>query len=222
MAYEAADTRGRGLRNSRREIGLVAVVRRLDWLLFGATLALVGYGLWAIDGITMHDAGGSSMTRQALYVFAGGLVFIGALSAYLLLSGIEAFVRGRAERARKAGAGGAHLALLISIGIGLHNLGEGLAIGSAYAIGSLALGTFLVVGFAIHNTTEGLAIVAPLAEPGASRAESEWWRGRASGSASPPQLQAPLMCLAPSTIRSTPGGSPGSADGPPPSATRGR
>ncbi len=51
----------------------------------------------------------------------------------------------------------------MAIGIGLHNLGEGLAIGSAYAAGALALGTFLVVGFAIHNTTEGLAIVAPLA-----------------------------------------------------------
>jgi zinc transporter ZupT len=54
------------------------------------------------------------------------------------------------------------LALLVAIGIGLHNLGEGLAIGSAYATGALALGAFLVVGFAIHNTTEGLAIVAPL------------------------------------------------------------
>jgi zinc transporter ZupT len=61
----------------------------------------------------------------------------------------------------EAGAGG-RLALLIAIGIGLHNLGEGLAIGSAYAIGELALGAFLVVGFAIHNTTEGFAIVAPL------------------------------------------------------------
>ena len=57
-----------------------------------------------------------------------------------------------------------HLALLIAIGIGLHNLGEGLAIGSAYAVGALALGAFLVVGFAIHNTTEGLAIVSPLAD----------------------------------------------------------
>ena len=42
--------------------------------------------------------------------------------------------------------------------------GEGLAIGSAYAIGELALGAFLVFGFALHNTTEGLAIVAPLAD----------------------------------------------------------
>ncbi len=54
------------------------------------------------------------------------------------------------------------MALLVAIGIGLHNLGEGLAIGSAYSTGALALGAFLVVGFAIHNTTEGLAIVAPL------------------------------------------------------------
>jgi zinc transporter, ZIP family len=51
---------------------------------------------------------------------------------------------------------------MIAIGIGLHNMGEGLAIGSAYAVGELALGAFLVVGFAIHNTTEGFAIVAPL------------------------------------------------------------
>jgi zinc transporter ZupT len=52
---------------------------------------------------------------------------------------------------------------MIAVGIGLHNLGEGLAIGSAYAVGALALGAFLVIGFAIHNTTEGIAIVAPLA-----------------------------------------------------------
>jgi ZIP family zinc transporter len=55
------------------------------------------------------------------------------------------------------------LALMIAIGIGLHNLGEGLTIGSAYAVGELALGAGLVIGFALHNTTEGLAIVAPLA-----------------------------------------------------------
>ena len=55
-------------------------------------------------------------------------------------------------------------AFLVALGIGLHNLGEGLAIGSAYAVGSLALGAALVVGFALHNTTEGLAIVAPCAK----------------------------------------------------------
>jgi zinc transporter ZupT len=60
---------------------------------------------------------------------------------------------------------------LIAFAIGLHNLGEGLAIGAAYATGAIALGTFLVLGFLIHNTTEGLGIVAPLAggRPGAGR-----------------------------------------------------
>jgi ZIP family zinc transporter len=61
---------------------------------------------------------------------------------------------------------GYRAAFLVALGIGLHNLGEGLAIGSAYAIGSLALGATLVVGFALHNTTEGLAIVAPVAREG--------------------------------------------------------
>jgi zinc transporter ZupT len=56
------------------------------------------------------------------------------------------------------------LALLVAIGIGVHNLGEGLAIGSSFAFGELTLGTFLIVGFMIHNVTEGLGIAAPVAE----------------------------------------------------------
>ncbi len=59
---------------------------------------------------------------------------------------------------------GLSLSYMVAIGIGLHNLGEGLAIGAAVAVGALALSKFLVVGFAIHNTTEGLAIIAPIAK----------------------------------------------------------
>jgi zinc transporter ZupT len=55
------------------------------------------------------------------------------------------------------------IALMIAIGIGLHNLGEGLAIGAAIGLGEIALSTFLIVGFALHNTTEGIAIAAPMA-----------------------------------------------------------
>ncbi len=58
------------------------------------------------------------------------------------------------------------ISLMISIGIGLHNLGEGLAIGAAVLLGEVALSTFLIVGFTLHNTTEGLAIVAPMAKAG--------------------------------------------------------
>ena len=54
------------------------------------------------------------------------------------------------------------VALMISIGIGLHNFGEGLAIGASVGLGSIAFSTFLIVGFALHNTTEGIAIAAPM------------------------------------------------------------
>jgi len=57
---------------------------------------------------------------------------------------------------------GLAISLMVAIGIGLHNLGEGLAVGAAIAFGEVALSTFLIIGFAIHNTTEGLAIAAPL------------------------------------------------------------
>jgi zinc transporter ZupT len=58
------------------------------------------------------------------------------------------------------------ISLIISIGIGLHNFGEGLAIGAAVILGKVALSAFLIVGFTLHNTTEGLAIVAPMAKSG--------------------------------------------------------
>src|SRR3954451_8547090 len=58
------------------------------------------------------------------------------------------------------------ISMMISLGIGLHNFGEGLAIGAAILLGKVALSTFLIVGFTLHNTTEGLAIVAPLAKTG--------------------------------------------------------
>jgi rod shape determining protein RodA len=77
MAIEAVDTRARGLRGRAQSevLGFAGRLRRLDWLLVAAHAAIVVYGLWAIDGITMHDAGGSAVTRQALYAFAGALLF---------------------------------------------------------------------------------------------------------------------------------------------------
>ncbi|HKO39141.1 MAG TPA: ZIP family metal transporter [Solirubrobacterales bacterium] len=139
-------------------------LRRLGPAWMGALIAFT-VGLLAFLAI---DAGleGLELAAQAPAAFGGAaLVLAGGLVAYLALAGVDAYLSDRSRRAERSGAGatgGIYLALLVAIGIGLHNLAEGLAIGSAYASGALALGAFLVVGFAIHNTTEGLAIVAPL------------------------------------------------------------
>ncbi|HEX8744517.1 MAG TPA: hypothetical protein VF712_15430 [Thermoleophilaceae bacterium] len=142
-------------------------LRRLDERWVRLALALT-VGLLAFLGLDALEEG-REIGAEGAQVFGGAaLVFIGAGGAYLALAGIDSWLHARRDRAGAAGGSatgaGATLALLIAIGIGLHNLGEGLAIGSAYAIGSLALGVSLIVGFAIHNTTEGLAIVAPAAE----------------------------------------------------------
>jgi rod shape determining protein RodA len=81
MSIEAVDTRARGLRrrDEAESIGLRGAVRRLDWLLLGALVATTGFGLWAIDGITIHDVGGSAMTRQALYAVVGAVLFLAVL-----------------------------------------------------------------------------------------------------------------------------------------------
>jgi hypothetical protein len=132
-------------------------VRRIPRAWLRAVMALT-VGLLAFLAI---DAAleGAELAGEGSQAFGGvGLVFVGAVTAYLLLSGVGAWLEGRQAR-----SSGASLAMLIAIGIGLHNLGEGVAIGSAYAAGALALGAFLVIGFALHNTTEGLAIVAPIA-----------------------------------------------------------
>jgi hypothetical protein len=65
-------------------------------------------------------------------------------------------------RMRQRRPEGMALATSIALGIGLHNLGEGLAIGAAFATGATALGSYLVLGFTLHNVTEGVGIVAPL------------------------------------------------------------
>ena len=63
---------------------------------------------------------------------------------------------------RESPRGRAFVAFLIALGIGFHNLGEGLVVGAAFAIGEAALGSFLVVGFILHNLTEGIGIAAPV------------------------------------------------------------
>jgi zinc transporter ZupT len=94
--------------------------------------------------------------------FQGASLFAACTAgAYLGLEALSDWLRARRSRQQQGAAW--TIALLIAIGIGLHNFGEGLAIGAAFALGEAALGTLLIIGFTLHNTTEGLAIVAPLA-----------------------------------------------------------
>jgi zinc transporter ZupT len=136
------------------------VLRRLRGtgvrLLLALTVGVLGF--LAVDA-TLE---GTELAEGAGAAFGGVvLVPLGAVFAFLALMAVDRWLRSRAIGGDGAPAGG-RLSLLIAIGIGLHNLGEGLAIGSAYGVGALALGSALVVGFALHNTTEGVAIVAPL------------------------------------------------------------
>ena len=100
-----------------------------------------------------------------------GLVGIGIVVTFLLL---DAITRRQAAVGRSEASQRLTVAVMIAIGIGLHNLGEGLAIGAAYSLGVAALGTFLVIGFIIQNITEGLGIIAPILKTGPPCAA---WRG---------------------------------------------
>jgi zinc transporter ZupT len=134
--------------------------RAMDFLL-AMTIGLLLFLL--VDGAEegLEAAGGLPGS------FQGGVLFVlAAGAAYLVLEWVGDVLKARRSSAARGASGRASswvLALLIAIGIGLHNFGEGLAIGSAFALGEATLGALLIVGFALHNTTEGLAIVAPLA-----------------------------------------------------------
>ena len=133
-------------------------LRRADPRWLAAFMALTA-GLLTFLAV---DALSEAMTLQAALPGAlggAGLVLLGVALSALGMT----FLSGRLSRGR-AGTAGLSLALLVAIGIGVHNLGEGLAIGTSFAFGELQLGTFLIVGFMIHNITEGLGIAAPLAE----------------------------------------------------------
>ncbi len=147
-------------------VGVIPVALGLLWLpalrhasavWLGAFMAFTA-GLLSFLGV---EALSEAVELQALLPAAlggAGLVLLGVALSFLGMTALA----GRLGRG--SGATGFALALLVAIGIGVHNLGEGLAIGTSFAVGELQLGTFLIVGFMIHNVTEGLGIATPLAK----------------------------------------------------------
>jgi zinc transporter ZupT len=94
------------------------------------------------------------LAAESAALFQGpALVLLAAAASFLILMAVGRW---------RGVPSGLALSFFIALGIGLHNLGEGLAIGAAFAAGSAGLGTFLVLGFAIHNVTEGIGIAAPI------------------------------------------------------------
>jgi zinc transporter, ZIP family len=146
-------------------VGVVPVALGLLWLpalrqasaaWLSAFMALTA-GLLAFLGV---EALAESFELQAALppgLGGPGIVLLGVALSFLGMTALA----GRLGQG--SGATGVALALLVAIGIGVHNLGEGLAIGASFAVGELQLGTFLIVGFMIHNVTEGLGIAAPVA-----------------------------------------------------------
>jgi zinc transporter ZupT len=157
-------------------VGIVPVALGLAWLpslrtadarWLAAFMALTA-GLLAFLAV---DAFAEALELQAGVPGAlqgPGLIILGVAVSYLGLTWISSWLADRSPAGGNAPLAGAALATMVAIGIGLHNLGEGLAIGTSFAFGELALGTFLIVGFMVHNVTEGLGIAAPLARGGSA------------------------------------------------------
>lgn len=145
-------------------VGVIPVFIGLLWLPFlrGIDRKWVDFFLALTIGLLVFlgvDAMAEALETASLVpsAFQGiSLALLGVAGAPLIISAIGKLRHGDGARTPL------YVATLVALGIGLHNLGEGLAIGTAYASGAVALGAFLVIGFLLHNTTEGLGIIAPL------------------------------------------------------------
>jgi zinc transporter ZupT len=152
-------------------VGVVPVALGMLWFPFLQTTsdrALHAVLLFAagVLGFLAFDAGFEAFeaAERVPGAYEGDLLVVfGALGALLLVQAISAWREGRTAAGDGRANSGLQVAYLVALGVGLHNLAEGLAIGSSFAIGRVSLGTFLIVGFTVHNMTEGPAVIAPLA-----------------------------------------------------------
>lgn len=159
-------------------VGVLPVLVGLLWFPFLSALRGQGYDFLLALTVGLLVFLGFDALAEAVELVADvpnsynavGILVLGLAVAVLTLAAVSNRTQRQAE-SRGPAYQAVALGYLIALGIGLHNLGEGLAIGSAYAIGEIALGSTLVVGFMVHNVTEGVAIVAPLAR-------SSWALGR--------------------------------------------
>ena len=147
-------------------VGVLPVALGLLWLpalrqagaVWLATFMAFTAGLLSFLGVEALSEAFALQAALPASLGGAGLVLLGVALSFLGMTALS----GRLTRGSTAT--GFTLALLIAVGIGLHNLGEGLAIGASFAIGELQLGAFLIVGFMIHNVTEGLGIATPVAK----------------------------------------------------------
>lgn len=100
---------------------------------------------------------GLDLAARASPIFGGATLVI--MPMLLTFAAMLAYGNHRSAAGR---GDGVTVAVLIALGIGLHNFGEGLAIGASFAANKAAIGAFLIVGFALHNLTEGIGVVSPL------------------------------------------------------------
>src|SRR3972149_6386808 len=137
-------------------------LRRVSKKWMNFFLSLTAGLLIFLGADALHEA--FEVAERTPGVFQGvALITIGTLLSFLILVIVGKRTIGSPSTQKSDLYMRLALAYMIAAGIGLHNLGEGLAIGSAYVLGEVALGAFLVIGFAIHNITEGFGIVAPVA-----------------------------------------------------------
>lgn len=159
---------------------------RVKAFLNAFAIGILIFLLWDVLSNAWEPASGALARHQYATALTDGGVMLGCLAAGLIgLVYFDRWMKGRAARLRPEGPGAAMarpamippgtdavraraagLSMLIAVGIGMHNFGEGLAIGASAAAGKLSLALLLVIGFGAHNATEGFGIVAPLSAAG--------------------------------------------------------